>query len=239
MHLNINSLHSKINEIDKILKLEKFDIVALNETKLDKNKPTSFYQNSDYDIIRRDRDFDENYASKRGGGIMVFVKKHYKAKFIKAPDDEIVCIKITIGKQLIQFISAYKSPKHNAYQFITALEKFISGLDLNEPIFIVGDLNLDILQNYTNGYVTEKGLLLREFMDNYNLKCPILYPTRVADYHNKISGITRTSRSLIDVILHNQDLIDEIIMLDCPFSDHKMLLSSIKKSPRRQNMWLQ
>jgi hypothetical protein len=53
MHLNINSLHSKINEIDKILKLKKFDIVPLNETKLDKNKPTSFYQNSDYDIIRR------------------------------------------------------------------------------------------------------------------------------------------------------------------------------------------
>ena len=50
----------------------------------------SFYKNSFYDIIRRDRDFVDTTASTHGGGILVFIKKHYKAQFIKAPEKEMM-----------------------------------------------------------------------------------------------------------------------------------------------------
>ena len=39
LHININSLHSKIKDIDDIFKLKKLDILCVNETKLDKFKP--------------------------------------------------------------------------------------------------------------------------------------------------------------------------------------------------------
>ena len=74
LHINVNSLHFK--DIDDILKLKKIDILCVNETKLDKYKPQSFYKNSHYDLIRRDRDFDDSIkVSSGGGGVLVFVKK--------------------------------------------------------------------------------------------------------------------------------------------------------------------
>ena len=97
MHLNINSLHSKIDEIDKILKLKKFDIVFINETKFDKHKPIGFYKSSHYDIIRRDRDFNDDLIGNKGGGIIIFVKKHYKVKFIKAPDMEFIYMNVMVN----------------------------------------------------------------------------------------------------------------------------------------------
>jgi hypothetical protein len=109
-------------------------------------------------------------------------------------------------------------------------------LGLNEPILIVGDLNLEVLQNNTWIWICEKKGLALAQIHEYNIKCPILGPTRVADCRNKITVTARTSRSLIDVIIHDKDLIDDITLLDCAFSDKKMLLSSIKKSPCQQKM---
>ena len=40
--------------------------------------------------ILLDRDFVDTTASTHGGGILVFIKKHYKAQFIKAPEKEMI-----------------------------------------------------------------------------------------------------------------------------------------------------
>ena len=71
LHLNINSLFNKIAEIDEILNLKLYDIVTLNETKLDEYVSQSFYKNVFYIIIRRDR-------GTGGGGVLVFIRKEYK-----------------------------------------------------------------------------------------------------------------------------------------------------------------
>ena len=42
-HINVNSLHSKVKDIDYILKLKKIDILCVYETKQDKYKLQSFY----------------------------------------------------------------------------------------------------------------------------------------------------------------------------------------------------
>ena len=61
LHLNINSVYLKRYELNEILDLQQFDIILLNETKLDTTVPESFIKNSNYKIIRYDRD--------RSGGI--------------------------------------------------------------------------------------------------------------------------------------------------------------------------
>ncbi|RNA16593.1 hypothetical protein BpHYR1_011519 [Brachionus plicatilis] len=54
LHLNINSLIFKFPEIKQILNLRIFDIIMLNETKLDEAILNSFFANNFYSIIRRD-----------------------------------------------------------------------------------------------------------------------------------------------------------------------------------------
>ena len=45
LHHNVNSLFLKIHEIDNFLNTHDFDIISLNETKLDNSVPISFYVN--------------------------------------------------------------------------------------------------------------------------------------------------------------------------------------------------
>ena len=38
----------------------------------------------------------------------------------------------------------------------------------------------------------------------------------------------KNSSTLIDVLIHNDDLITDSLVVDCPFSDHKFIAGSIK-----------
>ena len=234
MHLNVNSLHSKIHDIHQILKTQVFDIMFLNETKFDKFKPNSFYKNKNYTIIRRDRDYDDEFEGNRGGGIIIFIKKQYKHKFIISPEIEMICLNVTIGNIDINFVCAYKSPSKNNFQFLSSLETFMLTKDLSKPLFIVGDLNVDLLKQ-SDKYINDKGILLQEFLSNYNLKNAVAKATRIASYKNKINGEIRTSTSLIDVLLYNSDLIQKTSIIGCPFSDHHFVLASIKLKPTKNS----
>ena len=75
-------------------------------------------------MIRRDRDFNDDFAGNKGGGILIFVKKLYKIKFIKSPDMEFVYLNVAVGKHSLNFISVYKSPSTNNFQYLQSLENF-------------------------------------------------------------------------------------------------------------------
>ena len=208
LHLIINSLYSKMCEIDLILQMKQYDIVFLNETKFDRYTSSSFYPNNYYDIIRTDRDFNDDQSGSKGGGIIIFVKKYYKVKFIKSLDVEFIYLNVRTKDKSINFISAYKSPKANNFQFLDTLEKFMLSIDLSLPLFIIGDLNLDLLK--VNGkYTNSKGLQLQDFITNYNMSNFITVPTRSAIYKNKKNDTIRKSNTLIDVVIHNSDLLNK------------------------------
>ena len=50
-------------------------------------------------------------------------------------------------------------------------------------------------------------------------------PTSIAHYKNKLTYNIRTS--LIDVVLHNNELISDVVNIDCPFSDQKFVVIAI------------
>ena len=68
LHLNINSAFSKMEHFIDVLNCLNVDIITLSETKLDDQTPDRFFEHSNYNIIRRNR-------NNRGGGILVLIKK--------------------------------------------------------------------------------------------------------------------------------------------------------------------
>lgn len=71
LHLNIRTLPKNLHELDTIAITQLFDIISLNETKLDSSFPGSFYRNQNYAMIRRDK-------TRQEGGLLILVKKEYK-----------------------------------------------------------------------------------------------------------------------------------------------------------------
>ena len=67
IHLNINSLLPKIDEIRYVAKLTNATVIGLSETKLDNTVLSSELEIEGYDLVRSDR-------SRRGGGVAYFVK---------------------------------------------------------------------------------------------------------------------------------------------------------------------
>ena len=116
------------------------------------------------------------------------------------------------------------------------------------PLFIVGDLNLDLL--------ADVGIPLKQVMDNYQLRNYVEKPTRTAHRvmnrtHKAIRrsilkqadsaapsfaeqlSIHRHSSTLIDVILHNGNLVEDSDVLGCPYSDHKFVVASLRLFSRK------
>ena len=93
LHLNINSINSKTKQykLNEILKLKTFDIIVLNETKLDESTPASFLKSSNYGILRRDRNGN-------GGGVMVLYRKEYKIiNSENSLEFESILLKLNVG----------------------------------------------------------------------------------------------------------------------------------------------
>lgn len=123
---------------------------------------------------------------------------------------------------------SYRAPNIKEQFFLDNLEEFIDSLNLNEPLFIIGDLNMDL--NLDNKYRNSK---INEFLSNNELINFIKKPTRNSTKFYKKTNTTRSSSTLIDVLLHNSDYIIDTDVIDCPFSDHCFILAKleIKKSP--------
>jgi hypothetical protein len=73
---NIHSLLNKFHEISFILDLQLIDILVLNETWLDQNIDNNLFENSFYQMIRRDR------TTSTGGGIIVYIKKSIQVNLL-------------------------------------------------------------------------------------------------------------------------------------------------------------
>ena len=67
MHININSLLPKIDEIRYIAKLSEAAVIGISESKLDDSVLSSEIQIENYELIRSDR-------NRHGGGVACFIR---------------------------------------------------------------------------------------------------------------------------------------------------------------------
>ena len=71
----------------------------------------------------------------------------------------------------------------------------------------------------------KKGNDLKKFLVDNQLKNYINGSTRIKQVFYEKSQSFKTTKTLIDVIIHNQDLVLEAKTLNCPFSDHKFIMA--------------
>ena len=67
MHININSLLPKIDELQYIAKLSEAAVIGISESKLDDSVLSSEIQMENYDLICSDR-------NRHGGGVACFIR---------------------------------------------------------------------------------------------------------------------------------------------------------------------
>ena len=89
-HLNITSLPKHMDELKLFMKEISFDILCINETRLDNTINDNIIKIPGYDIVRRDRD-------RNGGGVAIYIRNiiSYKNHIEFIPDNlEFICLEI-------------------------------------------------------------------------------------------------------------------------------------------------
>ena len=220
MHLTINSVFKKVHEVDEILNQARLDVFSINESKLDSFIPESWYKNIFYRCLRMDRN------DKGGGGLLIFIRKEYVVKKLELTDFETISFQLSSNGQLVSFLSSYKSPSTKDSEYLAKLEDFILTLDPAEPIFIIGDLNMDLR--------SDEGIELKNFLINNDLKNFVNTHTRIERRFYKKRQKWIVSKTLIDVVIHNQNKIIETAVIGCPFSDHCFVISSLSSLSQKK-----
>ena len=205
-HLNINGLRSKIDFLRIFLRKHKFDILCLNETKIDSTVSDTEVSVPGYKIFRQDRNC-------HGGGVLIFAAENLTTKklpHVSKKSNETLWLEIKRKKSKSIYVCAvYRPPvKGQNLDVVERYKSFLmSGIDKlpkDSEVFILGDFNCNMLQkNRLSGQINElcKARGLNQLVDE---------PTR----------ITETSSTLIDLILSNSDHAKDCEVHDIGLSDH-------------------
>ena len=186
--LNIVSLPKRIDEIRHSMSNKNIDIIAFNETRLDSSFTDNLIRLDGYDIVRKDR-------SGNGGGICIYLRRsiNYKVRSDLIPSElEAVCVEITKPHSQPFIVTTVYRPPNASSDFFDHLEKLIKQIDdENKKIYLMGDLNCDLLKEEKLSDTPTKKL--NSLHELYQLSQLIDEPTR----------ITMTRSSLIDHIITN------------------------------------
>jgi hypothetical protein len=124
------------------LTIHPFDILAINETKLDSTISDSEIYINEYAVIRKDR-------NRNGGGVAFFIKNtlSYSERNDLIPDFgnlEITCIEISKRFCASFIVSSWYRPPNSELELFDNLELFLFKCDLeNKELILVGDMNCD------------------------------------------------------------------------------------------------
>jgi hypothetical protein len=72
-------------------------------------------------------------------------------------------------------------------------------------------------------------------MDDFDYNNHVTEFTRVAKKFYKKKNKYITSKTIIDVVLHNRDLVQSTKVVNCPYSDHKFVVTKIKLPKNTNN----
>ena len=192
------------------------DLIAFNETRLDSNITNGMVRLNDYDLIRKDR-------SRNGGGVCVYLRSsiNYKIRNDLVPSElEAVCIEIIKPHSKPFLVTTVYRPPSASSEFFDHFEKLIKATDdENKEIYVLGDLNCDILKaDEDSNFPTKK---IKSLYELYQLSQLIDKPTR----------ITMTTKSLIDHIVTNApEKISSTGVIHTGISDHSLIFAIRKIS---------
>ncbi|KAK3744231.1 hypothetical protein QZH41_004610 [Actinostola sp. cb2023] len=212
LHLNVNSLQNKFEEVQSLIQHDfRAQVALLSETKIDSSYPNSQFKIEGYNMYRNDR-------TKGGGGVLAYFSSRLPSKKLKLPRKfttiEPLVIESKFGSHDVVVLLIYRPPKASGQDYYLRLEKDLYDIATwaslqKQFLVIAGDLNMDRLRpNY------REGKILCDLEDVLGLTCLIDKPTR----------ITESSQTLIDVILTNKPhLFKDSGVYNPEISDHALV----------------
>ena len=146
IHLNVNSLLSKIDEIHYIAKCTKVAVIGIIESELDESIFQSDIEIDNYDLLQYDR-------NRKGGGAARYIRNDisYLQKNFFPNVIENIFFKILLPKTTpITVEIMYRPPSQT--NFLEILNMFFEKVDIGKKeIYILGDFNINMYHN--NRYI--------------------------------------------------------------------------------------
>ena len=122
VHINIDSLLPKIDELWYIAKLSEATVIGISESKLDDSVLSSEIQIENYDLIRSDR-------NRHGGGVACFIRNDlsYNTKSFLPSEIENIFIEIFLPHSKPPVVgTVYRPPRQSSFtETITEIQKCI------------------------------------------------------------------------------------------------------------------
>ena len=218
IHLNINSLLPKIDELRDIAKRTKPAVIGILESKLDCTvfDPEIYIDN--YEILRFDR-------NRHGAGVACYIRSDISYKLNSFLPNEIENITFDILMPNTKPITVgiiYRPP--NQSKFLDIFKENLPKLNTSyREIYFLGDFNINIFENgkYVFQKYSSNSKNLDSFTKNYHeccslfgLKQLIKCPTRV---------ICNSSSVLDHVFASFPDRVSQSGVIDIGISDHQLI----------------
>ena len=141
IHININSILSKIEELKLIASKTKAAIIGISESKLDETVLNGEIQISGYNLVRSDR-------NRHGGGVLCYIRNDlcFNQRENFSTEFENIFIDILLPKTKPILIGIlYRPPDQSG--FLDKLSNAINDTTNfdNQEVYILGDLNLNLI----------------------------------------------------------------------------------------------
>ena len=226
LHLNINSILPKIDELRHIAKVSNVSVIGISESKLDSSVQNSEISIPGYDILRCDR-------NRHGGGVASYIRNDICFNQIKVFSKvvEQVFFDILLPNSHSITVGIFYRPSDQS-KFLEAIFNDFNKLYTEKrELIILGDFNINLFYNgkylldgnktsLRDSTATHPLLkLYKQFLSDFGLKQLIKSPTR----------ITSESSTLIDHIITNvHEKISQSGVIDIGISYHNIIFCTRK-----------
>ena len=221
-HLNVNGLRSKLDFIKILLHQEKFDLLCLNETKIDSTVTDADISVPGYLFHRLDRTL-------HGGGTLIYYSESLNVKKnprLTSKAHESLWAELRFKKSKPLYVcSLYRPPCSKAIEDTKNYTKYISScfdnIQKGSEVFILGDFNVDISKK------NNLSSLITELCKSKSLNQLVNSPTRVTEH----------SSTTIDLVMSNSAHAKDCSVVDIGISDHSLVFlrrerTKIDRKPR-------
>ena len=220
IHLNINSLLSKIDELQEIAKKTRATVIGITESKLDGSVLDGEINIDGYELVRSD-------WNRHGGGVGCYIHNDisFSVRGNFSSEIENIFLDILLPKTKPIFLGILYRPPDQSKFFDNLSTSISQTCSFNEQeVYILGDLNINLINSQKH---TPNGIKrYKEFCSLHGIEQLLTLPTR----------ITNNSLSLLDHILTNSaDRISQFGIVNVGLSDHQLIYCTRKITRTRLN----
>ena len=219
--LNINGLLTHIDELRVLLNNLQFDVLAINETKLDSTISNGLINVDGYNIERKDRTVN-------GGGVSFYIKNsiNYIMRTELISDElEMIAIEILKPNAKPFILATWYRPQNTPVSLFLEFENFLKAADSEgKETLIAGDINCNLAEESTDPLSPKVKFLYEAYQFSQLIK--------------EYTRVTPTSQTLIDHWLTNETRnISASGVIKTSISDHYLVYGvrrfpSFKSNPK-------